>query len=80
MEFDYHEGLALQWHVAGRESPVLIDPRISFGAPMVNGVATWALRGRRLAGEPVEDIAEDFGIPLDDVKAALSFEGVADAA
>ena len=53
---------------------VVIDPRISFGAPAVKGIATWALSGREKAGESIADIAEDFGLTLEDVKAALTFE------
>jgi uncharacterized protein (DUF433 family) len=80
LEFDYENGVALRWHVAGRDSPVLIDPRISYGAPMVNGIATWALRGRRQAGETIEDLVEDFGLSRSEVLAALTFEGVESAA
>ena len=76
MEFDYDRGLALQWHVAGRDSPVLIDPRISFGAPIVQGIATWAIRGRHEAGESVQEIAQDFGLDEEEVREALDFEGV----
>ncbi|MGA2293058.1 DUF433 domain-containing protein [Bradyrhizobium sp.] len=78
-EFDYekeHEGLALKWHVAGRSSPIIIDPRIAFGAPAVKGTPTWIIRGRWDAGESYSDIAEDFGIVSTDVKEALKFEGV----
>ncbi len=80
LEFDYDSGLAIQWHVAGRESPVVIDPRVSFGAPIVNGVPTWALKGRREAGESIREIAADFGIDEPLVIAALVFEGVETAA
>lgn len=80
LEFDYEDGLAIKWHVAGRESPVLIDPRISFGAPMVNGVPTWALKGRSVAGESEEEIAQDFGLTEAEVVAALTFEGLQIAA
>ena len=76
MEFDYEGGLALRWHLAGRSSPVLIDPRISFGAPTVRGIATWAIRGRYEAGEDVAEIAQDFGLDEGDVREALDFEGV----
>ena len=76
MEFDYERGLALRWHLAGRSSPVLIDPRISFGAPTVRGIATWAIRGRREAGEEVAEIAQDFGLDEEEVREALDFEGV----
>lgn len=77
-EFDYDEQyeLALRWWVAGRESRVLIDPRIAFGAPMVHGVPTWVVKGRATAGETIEDIQEDFGLNKDEVDDALRFEGV----
>jgi hypothetical protein len=45
-EFEYDEeiGTVLRWRVAGYDSPVRLDPRIAFGAPHVNGIATWVLR------------------------------------
>ncbi len=79
MEFDYEDGgeeLAIRWHVAGRTSPVIIDPKISFGAPTVNGIPTWAVKGRYNAGESVIDIQDDFGLEEDEVAAGLAFEGV----
>ena len=30
-EFDYEHDLALIWHIAGRKSPVRIDPRFHSG-------------------------------------------------
>lgn len=77
-EFDYENdrGLAIRWHVAGRDENVIIDPRIQFGAPSVEGVATWAFAGRWEAGEGLDDIADDFGVSNSDVLAALRFEGV----
>ena len=80
MEFDYEseedEALAVRWHVAGREAPILIDPRIAFGAPMIHGIPTWALRGRAVAGEPIDEISDDFELSKEDVIAALEFEGI----
>lgn len=76
-EFDYeNDGLAVRWHVAGKDSNIIIDPRIQFGAPSVEGVATWVFKGRWDAGEPLDDIADDFGVSNSDVLAALSFEGI----
>jgi len=74
--FDYERGLALRWHVAGRSSPVQIDPRVSFGAPSVRGIPTWAIRGRKQAGESVEEICDDFGLEDHEVIAGLEFEGL----
>ena len=77
-EFEYEEpGIVLKWHVAGPSSPIIIDPRISFGAPAVKGTPTWIIRGRYDAGESDSDIAEDFGIKKEEVPEALKFEGVA---
>lgn len=75
-QFDYEHGLALVWHVAGRQSPVIINPRIAFGAPMVRGIATWVLKGRWKAGESIEDIKEDFRLNEDEIKQGLQFEGI----
>lgn len=75
-EFDYEFDLALKWHVAGRQSPVLIDPRIAFGAPTVKGVATWILKGRSQAGESLADMTEDFGLTEDELQFGLEFEGI----
>ena len=75
-EFDYEkEGIVLRWHVAGPASPIIIDPRISFGAPAIKGTPTWIIRGRYDAGESDSDIADDFGIKKDEVREALKFEG-----
>jgi uncharacterized protein (DUF433 family) len=76
-EFEYDEqGLATRWHVAGVDSPVIIDPRIRFGAPQVAGVPTWLLRERWQKGEPAGELLEDFGLRKRDLNAALRFEGV----
>jgi len=76
-EFEYEsDGIAVRWHVAGRDENVIIDPRIQFGAPSVEGVATWAFKGRWEAGETLDDIADDFGLSNSDVLAGLRFEGI----
>lgn len=73
-EFDYRKGLAVRWHIAGRGSPILIDPQVAFGAPQINGVPTWAIRGRHQAGESLADIADDFALKVPQVEKALQFE------
>lgn len=76
-EFDYDGmDIAIRWHVGGIHSGVIIDPRIGFGAPTVSGIPTWALKGRWDAGESLNDIQEDFGLPDLLVRQALEFEGV----
>lgn len=76
-EFDYlDDEIAVRWRPAGRDSPIAIDPRVSFGAPTVNGVPTWAIKGRWDAGESLEDISDDFLIDPTLVNEALVFEGL----
>lgn len=76
-EFEYeNDGLAIRWHIGGIDRGVSIDPRIQFGAPAVEGVATWVFKGRWDAGEPLDDIADDFGISNSAVLQALRFEGI----
>ena len=76
-EFDYEaDGLAVRWHVAGKKSGIIIDPRVQFGAPSINGVPTWVFKGRLKAGEDLEDIADDFGVTIAAVEEALRFEGM----
>ena len=83
-EFTYEpvgsEKWALRWHPAGRHSKVVIDPRISFGAPIVEGLPTWVIKGRWDAQESVEEIIEDFEITREAVLDGLRFEGIEAAA
>jgi uncharacterized protein (DUF433 family) len=76
-EFEYERnGIVIRWRVAGPKSAVAIDPRISFGAPMVKGIPTWAIKGRWDAGEDPTDIAADFSLRKAEVIDALLFEGI----
>ena len=76
-EFEYEDGgIVIRWHVGGDNSDVVIDPRVSFGAPMISGAATWAIKGRWTAGESVADIADDFSLSPDNVADALTFEDI----
>ena len=61
-------------HPAGRASPVVIDPEYAFGAPSVRGIRTEALVELLDAGEPSEEIASDYGLTPEDVKAAAAYE------
>jgi len=76
-EFDYErKGIVIKWHVAGEDSPIVIDPRVSYGTPSVRGVPTWIIKGRWTAGEELQEIAGDFGLKESAVVDALKFEGV----
>ncbi len=75
-EFDYAHQIVIRWHLAGRDSQVMIDPRIAFGAPMVSGLPIWVIRGRYSAGETIPEIADDFEICESAILDALAFEGI----
>jgi uncharacterized protein (DUF433 family) len=76
-EFEYENGgLAIRWRVCGPNSPVVIDPRVSFGAPSVTGTPTWVIKGRWDAGESPSEIADDFNLNVPAVREALKFEGI----
>jgi len=78
-EFDYERrGIVIRWRVRGPASSVIIDPRVSFGSPMIRGIATWAIKERWAAGEPPDEIADDFGLRETEIVDALAFEGVDD--
>ena len=61
------------------EKPILIDPRISFGRPVVEGayVSTRSILDRIDAGESVDEVADDYGITIDAVAEAIVFERAA---
>ena len=84
MQFDYDPalGLAIRWFPRGRSCPVVVDPQIQFGEPVLKDsrVPTWVIRSRWSAEEPLGAIAEDFGIELSAIRHALIFEGVAESA
>lgn len=77
-EFDYadEDEVVRAWRVAGVDSAIMIDPRVAFGAPQINGIATWVLKERWQSGESVKDIADDYCLEAPLVFAALEFEGV----
>jgi uncharacterized protein (DUF433 family) len=78
-QLDYEGHRAVRWHPRSRSTPILVDPRIAFGAPIVEraGVAPWVLRERYEAGEALSDLEADFGVTREQLAAALAFEGLA---
>lgn len=65
---------AERMYPAGRQSPVVMDPRKSSGAAVVRGIRTEVLAELADADVPVDEIAEDFNLPVGVVKAALAYE------
>jgi uncharacterized protein (DUF433 family) len=61
------------------EKPILIDPQISFGRPVVENtfVSTRAILERIDAGESVEDLARDYEVTTRAIEEAVVFERAA---
>ena len=66
-------------HPAGRESPVVIDPDYSFGAPTIRGIKTYIITELVEAGESLEVVAEGYSLSVTDIEAAVAYEGEAAA-
>jgi uncharacterized protein (DUF433 family) len=78
----------IEWakdHVASRWWPgaagpgvgkIVVDPRRAFGSPVVagTGIRTEDVFLRFTAGEPLSDLADDYGLTLDQTEAALRAE------
>jgi len=77
-QFDYDHDLALRWYPRGRHSAIVIDARIAFGGPTINGagILTYILKQRYVAGETAAEITEDFGISISQLEEALRFESI----
>lgn len=75
IEFDPATSLAQRWWPLGREVPVVLDPAISFGAPVVagTGIRTSSLARLARSSSP-QEAALAYEVDLAHVKAAVEFE------
>ena len=77
IDFDEATGISARWYPMGKDVPVVVDPRLSFGAPVIagRGIQTANVfdlfRGER--GD-VERVAVCLDLSTDDVRAAVQFE------
>jgi len=69
-------GLANRWYVAGPDGGVVIDPRISFGTPVVvrANVPTHIIREQGRSAPDPERLAQWFQLDAKQVKDALRYE------
>ena len=75
VEFDPQgTGSVRRIHPAGKASPVVIDPFVRFGRPAVEGVATERLWELHDAGEPIDEIASDYDMAENLVRAGVAYE------
>jgi uncharacterized protein (DUF433 family) len=76
------EGLARRLYPMLHRAPspgprvVMIDPRVSFGRPVLagTGIPTAVLLTRKKAGESIKEIAEDYGCETSQVAQAIAWE------
>ena len=61
------------------ERPIVIDPRIAFGRPVVlrKGISTSVIAERVDAGESVDDIAADYDLGPSEIEQAIVYERAA---
>ena len=75
IDFEAHTALAERWFPLGREVPVMLDPHIAFGAPVIAGTG---IRTDVIAlyaeGNPTKTVAQAFGLTLPRLQAAIDFE------
>jgi uncharacterized protein (DUF433 family) len=62
------------------ESPVRIRREVRFGRPSVRGISTGVLWEQVEAGAGLDEVAEDYGLTVTDVRWAVSYETAAQAA
>jgi uncharacterized protein (DUF433 family) len=75
LDFDPQSALARRWWPLGRNVPVVLDPHVAFGAPVVAGTATRTdvVYGLAVATD-VERAADAYRLERDGVEAAVEFE------
>jgi uncharacterized protein (DUF433 family) len=55
-------------------SPIRVNPLVRFGLPAVGGISTEAIAGELDGGASLEEVADDFGLDIDAVRWAQSYE------
>lgn len=61
-------------------SPVVMSPVVRFGRPAIHGISTDVIAEHDEAGEDLYEIADAFGLSIEDVRWALAYETSASAA
>ncbi len=75
LDFDPQSALARRWWPLGRNVPVVLDPHVAFGAPVVAGTATRTDVVSGLAAvTDLERAADAYRLGRDSVEAAVEFE------
>ncbi len=75
-QLEYEYELAARWYPAGKEVPIVVDPRISAGMPVVKdrGVTIDAIHKRFKAKQKMGFIAKDLALNVGVVEEAIRFK------
>lgn len=71
--FDYEEEFVARWYPAGKNVPIVVDPRYSAGIPSIpeRRLPVKILYNRWKAGETIQYLASDYALPKNVVEEAL---------
>ena len=74
-QLEYEYELASRWYPAGKDIPIVVDPRISAGVPVIKGrgITVEAIQKRFQAKQKMEFIERDFELEHDVVEEAIRF-------
>ena len=74
-QLEYELDLAARWYPVGKSVPIVVDPRVSSGAPIVveRGVTVQVIRKRFDAGQKISFIASDFKLEQNIVEEAVRY-------
>ncbi|HEY90564.1 MAG TPA: DUF433 domain-containing protein [Dehalococcoidia bacterium] len=77
-QLDYEYDLAARWYPAGKEIPIVVDPRISAGLPVIQGrgITVETIKRRFQAKQKMEFIERDFELEHELVEEAIRFPEV----
>ena len=75
IEFDAKTALAQRWWPRGRSVPIVLDPSIGFGAPIVSGTGVKTASIASVArASSIEEAAVAYEIDIESATAAVKFE------
>ncbi|MBE9470423.1 MAG: DUF433 domain-containing protein [Dehalococcoidia bacterium] len=74
-QLDYEQELAARWYPAGKNIPIVVDPQISGGLPVVKGrgVTIEAIHKRFKAGQKMDFIAGDFELDFTVIEEVIRY-------
>lgn len=74
-DFSHVDRLAERWYPAGREVPIVLDPRIGGGRPTIqgSGITVDTVYRRFRAGQTIEFLADDYDLDQSAIEEAIRY-------